>query len=174
MPCLSKLKASNLVPVYIEGIKDRYVTVNNYNALPSYCHDLYSKCIIRIPQNLDEEISIYPYPTNGTIGLSDMISLFTVGKVDEKDTPRSDRSVSAEREYIRECNFTAFGSKMKVLLYDKNHDQRYSSTENERAKAVFMARDERVFRMAGIKNKPKALNFITNHLFSNSVIGTYF
>ena len=35
----------------------------------------------------------------------------------------------------------------------------------------FMFRDDRVYRMTAIINKPDTINFITNHLFSNNTIG---
>jgi hypothetical protein len=57
---------------------------------------------------------------------------------------------------------------MKILQYNKKND---SMEENERAKAVFMARDDRVFRMAGIKNKPESIQFLTNDLLSHNIIG---
>jgi len=81
------------------------------------------------------------------------------------------KQLAQERQYIREWNFTSHGSRMKILLYDRNHDSDDSMGENERAKAVFMSRDDRVYRMAAIKNKPDTINFITNHLFSNNIIG---
>lgn len=153
-------------------MEEKYIIVNSYQTLQPYCPDLYSKCIIRIPSDMSEEISIYQYPTNGMVSLDDLISLFVDGRIDEhKDTPRKHKpDVSKEREHIRDYTFTAQGCKMKILLYDKNHGK-YSTAENVRAKAVFMTRDERYYRMAAIKHKPDTLNFITNNIFENSIVG---
>ena len=60
---------------------------------------------------------------------------------------------------------------MKIILYDSNHKGDDSNEENERAKAVFMSRDDRIFKMAALKTKPKTINFFTNDLFGNNIIG---
>jgi hypothetical protein len=57
---------------------------------------------------------------------------------------------------------------MKILLYD-NH--RNNDEENDRAKAVFMSRDDRVFAMGGLRKKPQYDRLITNDILTNSIIG---
>lgn len=112
MPYLSRLTPENLIPIYIDGLEDKYIIVNCHKVLTPYCPDLYSKCIIRIPEEINEEISIYQYPRNGTVSLDDLISLFTDGRIeDNQETPRSTNQakVAKEREFIRECDFTAQG-----------------------------------------------------------------
>lgn len=164
MPYLSKLTPSNLVPIYMENMEEKYLIVNSHSVLTPYYPDQYSKCIIRIPEDSNEEISIYPYPQNGSICLEELVSLFTEGRPDGLD-PFNSEQAAQERKLIREFDFTAHGAKMKILLYDD------SENENERAKAVFMARDERVYRMTSIKNKPNNIKFITNDIFSNLIVG---
>ena len=171
MPYLSKLTLKNLVPLNIEGIYDRYIILNAHEIVQPYLENLYSKWIIRIPQDNTEEISIYSYPTEDYLLLENLVSLFVYGKVDDgQDSPRKPNSrIAKERDNIRECNFTAHGWKMKILLYD--HDDNNSSLTNERAKAVFMSRDERILRMWSIKNVPPAIKFMVSYLFENNIIG---
>jgi len=42
---------------------------------------------------------------------------------------------------------------------------------NERAKAVFMSRDERIWQMASLKSAPPTKEFISNFLLENNMIG---
>ena len=83
MPYLSKLTPENLVPLNIDGFEDKYIIVNWHKILTPYYHDQFSKWIIRIPQETDEEISIYQYPSDGSILLEELIQLFEKGKIDE-------------------------------------------------------------------------------------------
>jgi hypothetical protein len=170
MPCLSKLKPSNLVPLNIYGLEEKYIIVNCRETLQPYYPEIYSKWIIRIPQEISEEISIYQYPSSGSILLDDLVSLFIEGRTEDKnETPRSSRrAVPVERKSIRECNFTAHGWRIKILLYDQNKDY---ETENERAKAVFMSRDDRIYSLAALKIKPKTKDMVINDLVTNTLVG---
>lgn len=170
MPCLSKLTPSNLVPLNIDGLEEKYMIVNWRETLQPYYPEIYSKWIIRIPQEISEEISIYQYPSNGSILLEDLVSLFVEGKIEDKnETPRSSkRRDPVDRKNIRECNFTAHGWKIKILLYDQNKN---FDTENERAKAVFMSRDERIFSLAALKSKPNTKDMVINDLLTHTIVG---
>ena len=168
MPCLNNLSASNLVPLNLKDFEDKLVIVNAFKAMSPFQPDAYSKCIIRIPQENSEEITIYPYPNNGKIPLTNLISLFQEGKTEDKDTPRKHESLKQERSNIKECNFYFSGSKIKILLYDSAKSQNH---DNERARAVFMSRDERVWNMASLKNYPPTKEFISNFLTEHTMIG---
>lgn len=168
MPCLSKLEPSNLVPLNLQDQDGKYLLVNTYKALPDYHPDVYSKCMIRIPQDNSEEITMFSYPSKGQMPLADLVSLFVDGKMDDRDTPRSQDGVKKERENFRECNFYAQGCKVKILLYD---GQSSNQVTNERARAVFMARDERVWKMAGLNSVPPTKEMLSNFLIENNMIG---
>ena len=171
MPYLSKLTPSNLVPLSINGIDDKYIIVNAHQIIQPYLQNLYSKWIIRIPQDNTEEISIYSYPTEDSLLLESLISLFVYARFeDNEDSPRKPSSrIAKEKDNIRECNFTAHGCKMKILLYDSENNS--SNGVNERAKAVFMTRDERILRMSMIKAVPPAIKCMVSYLFENNIIG---
>lgn len=102
MPCLNNLTPSNLIPLNLQDFEDKFVIVNAYKALPAFQPDSYSKCIIRIPQENSEEITIYPYPNNGKIPLDSLVTLFQEGKIEDKDTSRYHESIKQERNNIKE------------------------------------------------------------------------
>lgn len=102
MPCLSKLTPANLVPINLQDYEDKLIILNSYKVMPAYHSDSYSKCIIRIPQDNNEEITIYSYPHKGSIPLSDLVCLFKDGKLDDPDASRNEETVRLERDNIRE------------------------------------------------------------------------
>ena len=88
MPSLSKLTSQNIVPLNLEEFEDtQYMIINCHKVLQPYWPDTFSKCILRIPEDNSEEISIStishtPGSNQGSIELKELISLFH-GKADE-------------------------------------------------------------------------------------------
>lgn len=84
MPYLSKLTPENLVPLNLEDFEDKYIIINWHKVLQPYQPEVFSKWIIRIPEEETEEISIYQYPLTNSIPLEELISLFD-GKIEENE-----------------------------------------------------------------------------------------
>ena len=63
--------------------------VNAHEIIQPYLENMYSKWIIRIPQDNSEEISIYSYPNEDFLLLEELVRLFIHGKIDEgQETPK--------------------------------------------------------------------------------------
>ena len=59
IPSLSKLTSHNLVPLNLEEFEDtQYMIIDCHKALQPYWPETFSKCILRIPEDNCEEISI--------------------------------------------------------------------------------------------------------------------